>query len=191
MSAHLDPVPITLASPEFADLLTWPYPDQPFYQGQVRRALRDFVPELVEYKGCRVWVFRDPTGQAVGFGTLVAIDYYARFAGGKYHPYVPVLGVHPKFYGLGYGPRIVEYLTAEAVRLVRLFPGLSDLLFLDVYAANQKAINLYRDKFHFVVLNPDTPIPDEKENNEPYFVMAKSLAIAPSPAPLTPPPPSP
>lgn len=184
MPAHISPVSVAVDSPEFGDLLTWPYPDEPFYEGQVRRALRDFVPELVQYKGCRVWVFRDPAGQAVGFGSLVVVDYYAEFVDGKYHPYIPVLGVHPGCYGLGYGPRIVDYLTGEAMRLVRDIPGLSDILFLDVYAANQKAIGLYEKKFGFGVQNPDHPIPDPRENNEPYFVMAKSLVV-------TPPPPSP
>jgi hypothetical protein len=29
----------------------------------------------------------------------------------------------------------------------------------------------------FVALNPDAPIPDPDENNEPYLVMAKNLAV--------------
>lgn len=70
-------------------------------------------------------------------------------------------------------------LVAEAVLLAQGPAGLSDLLFLDVYLANQGAITRYQ-KCGFVILNPDAPIPDPRENNEPYVIIARRVALAPA-----------
>jgi len=126
-----------------------------------------------------VWVYRDPAGNTVGFGTLDICKEYEHFTGGKYHSYIPLLAVNPVFQKRGHGRRIVEHLIAEAVLIAQSPADISDVLFLDVYTANQGAISLYT-KCGFVILNPDTPIPDPQENNEPYVIMARSVAVAPA-----------
>jgi ribosomal protein S18 acetylase RimI-like enzyme len=85
--------------------------------------------------------------------------------------------VHPAFQKRGYGRGIVEHLIAEAVLIAQSPGDISDLLFLDVYTANKGAISLY-NKCGFVTLNPDAAIPDPQENNETYFLMARSVAVA-------------
>ncbi|AMV25855.1 hypothetical protein VT84_15765 [Gemmata sp. SH-PL17] len=88
---------------------------------------------------------------------------------------------------MGYGKSIVDHLIAEAALNVRDFEGyVSSYLFLDVYVANEPAIRLYRDKCQFVVLNPNNPISDPDEHNEPYFVMARNVALSEKvvPAPM-------
>jgi ribosomal protein S18 acetylase RimI-like enzyme len=89
------------------------------------------------------------------------------------------LAVHPAFQKRGHGRGIVEHLIAEAVLLAQSPVDFSNLLFLDVYTANKGAISLY-NKCGFVILNPDAPIPDPQENNEEYFLMARSVAVAPA-----------
>jgi len=115
-------------------------------------------------------------GNTVGFGTLDFCEEYARFTDNKPHPYIPVLAVHPNFQNRGHGRRIVEHLVAQAAVAIRRMPHVSIRLFLDVYKANP-AISLYQ-KCGFEILNPDSPIPDPNESNEPYFVMARNVAIA-------------
>ena len=50
-------------------------------------------------------------------------------------------------------------------------------MFLDVYAANGDALSLYQER-GFTTLNQNNPIPDPLENNEPYFIMARSVTVA-------------
>ena len=124
-----------------------------------------------------IWVYRAPTGDIVGFGTLDVCKDYEQFTGGKRHSYIPLLAVHPAFQKRGYGRSIVEHLSAEAVLIAQSPGDFSDLLFLDVYTANQGAISLY-NKCGFVTLNPSTPIQDSQEGNETYVIMARSVTGA-------------
>src|SRR5437016_3365448 len=78
------------------------------------------------YSFGRIWVYRDPDGNMVGFGTLDVCREYARFTGGKYHAYIPLLAVHPAFRGRGHGRRIVEHLVAEVVLLAQSSADISD-----------------------------------------------------------------
>lgn len=172
------PVRTVPDSPEFQALLTWPFPESPFYMGQVKRVLQNDVAQRSADGWCLIWLYRDAMGNTVGFGTLDLCEDYAPFAEDKPHPYIPVLAVHPNFQNRGHGRRIVQHLVAHAAIAVRKLPHVSTLLFLDVYKANP-AISLYQ-KCGFEILNPDSPIPDRKENNEPYFVMARNVAIATS-----------
>ncbi|HZV06887.1 MAG TPA: GNAT family N-acetyltransferase [Gemmataceae bacterium] len=174
----LTPIRTVPESPEFQSLLTWPFPEHPFHIGQVKRVLQNDIPQRSAYGWCLIWLYRDDNGDIVGFGTLDLCEDYARFTGDKPHPYIPVLAVHPNFQNRGHGRRIVEHLVAHAAVSVRKMPHVSTLLFLDVYKSNP-AISLY-EKCGFEVLNPDSPIPDPSENNEPYFIMAKNVAIATS-----------
>lgn len=175
---QLTPVRTIPESSEFQALLTWPFPEHPFYLGQVKRVLQNDIPQRFAYGWCLIWLYRDSAGNIVGFGSLDLSEEYARFTGDKPHPYLPVLTVHPHFQNRGHGRRIVEHLVAHAAVAVRNMPYVSTLLFLDVYQANP-ALSLYA-KCGFEILNPDSPIPDPNENNEPYFVMARNVAIAAS-----------
>src|SRR5260370_273819 len=177
-------IPLTLvrcfpSEPDYQALLSWPFAAQPFYEGQVLRLLQNDIPHRVMYSFGLVWVYRDPKGNTVGFGALDVCREYERLTDGKYHSYIPLLPVHPAFRGLGHGQRIVEHLVAEAALFAQSPVGISDRLFLDVYTGNQGAISLY-ERCGFEILNPDSPIPDPQENNEPYVIMARSLAVAPA-----------
>ena len=82
------PIPLTAirtgpGEPDYQALLAWPFAAQPFYEGQVLRLLRNDIPHRVLYSFGLVWVYRDPTGATVGFGTLEVSKEYERFTGGK------------------------------------------------------------------------------------------------------------
>jgi len=182
--APLPPIPLTPIQTgpghsEFKALLTWPFAEQPFYEAQVKRLLQNDIPLRVLHNSCFVWVYRDPEGNAVGFGTLDVCKDYERFTKGKYHSYLPLLAVHPAFKRRGHGRSIVQHLIAEAVLIAQSQEDFSDLLFLDVYTANREAVSLY-EKCGFVAPNPDALIPDPQENNESYVIMAKCVSLAPA-----------
>ncbi len=177
MSTPLTPVRTAPSEADYQSLLSWPFADEPFYQGQVKRLLQNDIPFRVMYSSGIVWVYRDPEGNVVGFGTFDVCKDYEQFTGGKYHSYIPLLAVHPAFQKRGHGRSIVEHLIAEAMLIAQSPADFSDLLFLDVYTANQAAVSLYA-KCGFVTLNPDTPIIDPQEHNEPYIVMAKKTVAS-------------
>lgn len=168
----LTPIPIEIDSPEFEAISGWPFAD-PF----VGRLLRYDIPQRVRSNEGRVWVYRDPEGRLVGFGALDICGDYRERAGGRSHPYIPLLAVNPSFERLGHGTSIVRHLIGEAALLVPR-PGCSAVLFLDVYATSTKAIELY-DRCGFIKLI-DEPIPDEDEGGKPYFIMARRVSIAPA-----------
>lgn len=101
----------------------------------------------------------------------------------------------PGIKSYGYGQFIVEHLVSEAAivvnRELRAGEEIAGHLFLDVYTANAPAINLYSNKCQFVTLNPHAPLIDADEHNEPYYVMARNVALATAthgpPAPMPPP----
>lgn len=175
---RLTPFPLRLNSDEFREIQGWVYPTEPFYIDQVRRAIRSDIPQLVTLHGCALWGYRDPDagGDLVAFGTLQITDLYANEADKKEHCYIPLLSARPG--AKGYGTPIMDHLVAEAAILIRQHRGtLSDQLFLDVYVANKTASDRYVIA-GFTILNPKSPIPDENERNEPYYVMAKNLALS-------------
>jgi hypothetical protein len=93
--ANGPPIPLTavlieLNSPEFEAISGWPFAD-PF----VRRLLRDDIPQRVQFGNCGIWTYRDPEGRLVGFGTLDVCGDCRDYAGGKFHPYIPLLAVNP------------------------------------------------------------------------------------------------
>jgi ribosomal protein S18 acetylase RimI-like enzyme len=135
------------------------------------------------YGWCSIWVYRDPHGNIIGFGTLDLSKEYDQFTSGNSHVYIPLLAVNPAFQRRGHGRSIVQHLFAEAVLIAQSCAGfpqplvwgpLSDFVFLDVYTANQPAVHLYTT-CGFVKLNPTAPFLDPHENNEPYIVMAKKI----------------
>lgn len=173
----LTPIRTTPGEVEYGALLGWPFATHPFYEGQVLRLLQNDIPHRVMNSFGIVWVYRDPDGNTVGFGTLDVCKEYEQFTGGKAHCYIPLLAVNPKFQKRGHGRSIVEHLLAEAVLIAQSPADISDFLFLDVYTANQGAISLY-DKCGFITLNPDTPVPDPQENGETYIIMARRVAVS-------------
>lgn len=68
----MTPFRVSTADPEYADLLAWPFASEPFYVDQIRRLLRIDIPHRMAgpLTECLLWVFKDDTGVAVGFGTL-------------------------------------------------------------------------------------------------------------------------
>ncbi|MFO0927293.1 MAG: N-acetyltransferase [Gemmataceae bacterium] len=175
----LTPARTSPTDPAFQALLSWPFASDPFYERQVLRLLQQDIPHRWLYGSLFVWLYNDPAGQTVGFGALDVCREYQQFTSGKDHGYIPVLAVNPKFQGRGHGRTIVEHLTTEAALCVQGAAGLSEFLFLDVYVANQRAIDLYV-RCGFTVLNPDLPIADPDENQEPYFIMARNVSIVSS-----------
>jgi hypothetical protein len=95
--ATTQPIPlkairIVPSEPEYQALLAWQFAAQPFYEGQVFGLLRQDIPHRVMYSFGLVWVYQDPAGNTVGFGTLDVCKEYERFTGGKYHCYIPPRG---------------------------------------------------------------------------------------------------
>jgi ribosomal protein S18 acetylase RimI-like enzyme len=172
----LSPVQTAVGDAEFQSILTWQFAQHPFYEAQVQRLLKHDVPHRMAYGACSIWVYRDPHGNIVGFGTLDVCSEYSQFTGGDRHCYIPVLTVNPAFQRRGHGRTITEHLVAEAVLAWQMSADVSDPLFLDVYGANRGAISLY-EKCGFATLNPNNPIPDPTENNEPYLIMAKRISL--------------
>lgn len=167
----LTPVPIEIDSKEFDTIANWPYSD-PF----VSRLLRADIPQRVQFGNCRIWIYRDPDGQSVGFGTLDVCEDYGEFTGGAFHPYIPLLAVNPTIKSLGYGTSIVRHLTDEAALLACRPNGCHDVLYLDVYTTSEKAIGLYTSA-GFAQITPE-PIVDAQEGGKLYIVMAKRVAVA-------------
>lgn len=182
--ATLQPIPlkaVRIAPGElgYQALLAWRFTAETFYEGQVLRLLQSDIPHRVMFGWGIVWIYLDPDGNAVGFGTLDVCKEYERFTGGKYHSYIPLLAVNPAYQKRGHGRVIVDHLIAEAVLIAQSPAHFSDLLFLDVYTANRGAIALY-EKCGFVTLNPDAPIADPMENGETYVIMARKVAVNPA-----------
>ncbi len=172
--AHDSPIPLTpvlvgLNSPEFEAISGWPFAD-PF----VARLLQEDIPQRVQFGNCRIWIYRDPEGRLVGFGTLDVSDECREYAEGRLHPYIPLLAINPTIKSLGYGTSIVRHLSDEAALLA--FQGLChDVLFLDVYTTSKKAIQVY-EVCGFACVTPE-PIPDPVEGGKTYVVMAKRVSI--------------
>jgi len=173
----LNPVMGVPGDQAFLDILSWPFASAPFYEAQVQRLLQNDVATRFTYGFASLWTYTEPNGGIVGFGTLDVCGEYSQLAGGKPHPYIPLLAVHPHCRGCGHGRRIVEHLIAESVLIAQHAAQVSDRLFLDVYKANLGAISLYT-KSGFSILNQNSPQFDPQENNEPYLIMAKQVAIA-------------
>lgn len=143
LMSNRTPIPLTavqirLDSREFEAISDWPYSDS-----FVTRLLRHDIPQRVQFGNCRIWIYRDPEGRLVGFGTLDVYDDYREYTAGQAHPYIPLLAVNPTIKSLGYGTTIVRHLTDEATLLVCGSSGCHDILFLDVYTSNVKAIEVY------------------------------------------------
>jgi GNAT superfamily N-acetyltransferase len=142
MSEHREAIrltvhPVRVDSPEFGTICGWPFPDN-----FVHRLIRDDIPQRVVFGRCLVFLYRDPTGQPVGFGTLDICSDYCTMVGDALHPYIPLLAVNPTVRSLGYGTSILRHLIAEAVVLSRL-NSCADILFLDVYTSSARARALY------------------------------------------------
>ncbi len=164
---------IGLGSPEFATLLSWPYAD-PF----ILRMLQADIPRRVRFGDCNVWVYRDPDGQLVGFGSLDIDGCYNTHHSIKPHPYIVLLAVNPTIKSLGYGTTIVKHLIGAATVLAADPTRCCDTLFLDVYIDNVKGISLYT-ACGFIIADGE-PTPDPLESGKLYLVMSKLVAFGPA-----------
>jgi len=158
------PIPLSasrveLGSDDFTLIVKWPYAD-PY----VHRLLRSDLPKRVKFNNGRIWIFRDPMGQPVGFGSFDLCHDYKLFTDGKIHPYIPLIAVNPTIKSLGYGTSIANYLIGEAALIAREVSTCSDVLFLDVYVSNLRAIALYK-RVGFEVLT-DAPFEDAIEGSQ-------------------------
>ncbi len=176
MSDHT-PIPLAFAlveldTPEFSEICGWPFVDS-----YVGRLLQDDIPQRMQNSYCQVWVYRDPDGRLVGFGTFDVCDDCRQYAERPLHSYVPLLAVNPAAERRGHGTSIVRHLIGEAAILGRRSRGYYDVLYLDVYTDNESAIGLYH-KCGFVTLT-DEPIPDPRENGRPYVIMAIRVSSPP------------
>jgi ribosomal protein S18 acetylase RimI-like enzyme len=185
LSAHR----VDLLSNEFNLIVNWPFADL-----YVHRLLKQDISQRVRFGNCRIWMFKDPDGQPVGTGTLDICDEYKQFSARPLHLYIPLLAVNPIIRSLGYGTSIMNFLTSEAALIKRDVelhnsslgsldkrnssgtPLLYDVLFLDVYASNLKAIALY-EKIGFTRVTED--LFDDPIENMKYYVMSGHLPIAP------------
>lgn len=168
----LTPIQVGVGSGEFQAISGWPYADS-----FVARLLHEDIPQRVQFGNCRIWVYRDPDERFVGFGALDVCGDCREFTGGRDHPYIPLLAVNPTIKSKGYGSSNIHHLVDEAALLA--MQGLChDILFLDVYVSNVKAISVYT-ACGFVHITP-YPIPDPQEGGQAYTVMARSVAISAS-----------
>ncbi len=114
--------------------------------------------------------------QLIGFGVFQVSDSYFDIEQ-KRHAYIPLLSAKPGLTGRGYGKAIVSQLIQLAETIVRRSNGaLSSSLYLDVYVANTRAIYCYKSQ-GFEIINETAPILDERENNQPYYVMSRELDL--------------
>ena len=167
----LTPILIRVQSPEFQAISDWPFAD-PF----VSRLLKGDIPQRALLGNCRIWIYRDPQSQVVGFGTLDVCEDYAAYTTDKSHPYIPLLAVNPTIKSLGYGTAIIRHLTDEAVLLACRPGSCHDVLFLDVYTTSEKAIAMYTEN-GFIAITPQ-PVPDSQEGGKLYIVMVKRVTVA-------------
>lgn len=170
----LVPVQIGVRGPEFEEITSWAFAD-PF----VARILRVDLPQRTQFGNCRLWIYKDPKNQIVGLGSIDVCQDYGEFTGGKPHPYIPLVAVNPSIKSQGYGTTILKHLIAEAALLASGPRPCHDILFLDVYVASKKAIDLYRS-CGFSTISPK-PIPDPREEGKPYIIMAKKVSILKEP----------
>ena len=175
----LRPVQIGLASPEFDTIAHWPFADQ-----FVPRLLRTDIPDRAKLGWLQVWIYLDPDGQGVGFGTVDLADDHSSHTGGLFHPYIPLLAVNPTIPSRGYGTSILQHLIGQGAVIAHQNPCQPDL-YLDVYTTSLKAIALY-EKLGFIQVNV-APIPDPLEGGLTYNIMARrAKMIAPRTFPVTP-----
>jgi len=171
---HGPPIPLTAAriepdSPEFQAICGWPFAD-----AYVSQLLQSDIPQRVVFGNCSVWAYREPGGSLVGFGTLDISEDCQLYTRGKLHTYIPLLAVNPTIKSLGYGTGILQHLIDEAT-LLALAGLCHDVLFLDVYTSNHKAIDLYA-RLGFEQISPE-PIADSAQPGQEYIIMARRESI--------------
>ncbi len=90
----LVPSLVALDAREFDAICSWSFDDS-----YVSRLLQGDIRNRMHYGLCRVWIYLDPDGQIVGFGTIDVRDLYADYTGGLKHFYIPLLAVKPGMEG--------------------------------------------------------------------------------------------
>jgi ribosomal protein S18 acetylase RimI-like enzyme len=171
------PIPLTpklieLDSPEFEEICLWR-----FDEDYVGRRLQDAIPWRVQRGTCQIWAYRDPDGQVVGFGTIDVCLDYGDLTGARPHPYIPLLAVNKSMEGRGHGKWIVRHLIGEAAILATGPGACYEILFLDVYTDNTRAIGLY-EKCGFIRSLAE-PRLHQEEGNRPYIITEMRVSMAP------------
>jgi ribosomal protein S18 acetylase RimI-like enzyme len=156
-------------------ICSWPFEDS-----YIPRLLKTDIPQRMQRGKAGFWLYTDgsdPKKEVIGFGTIDVCLDYKYVTGNRYHPHIPLLACRPDMRGKGVGTSIVKHLIGEAV-LRSAWPGLNcyPVVFLEVYTDNVGGIRTYQ-KTGFKNLSDD-PTYDAEEKKS-YFVMARSLSIAP------------
>lgn len=165
----LKPFPIKINGPDFGQILSWPWSAD---DGYVPRMFQYDIPQQVFQNKSTLWGYRDAAGVLCGFGSIYVASEYGTFTQQRPYPYIPLLAVKPNERSRGHGQFIVEHLVGEAVILAQQGQGCCDIVFLDVYASNAKAIDLYK-RCAFVQIGGTRF--DSRENQH-YLIMARRLS---------------
>lgn len=167
----LTPFPVDINGPLFQAISKWRLEKSEEF---VSRILTDDIPQRIKYEQARIWAYRDPDKNIVGFGTLsLCNDLHEFTEGTPLHTYIPLLAVHPDQRGFGHGRTILEHLVGEAAALAaERSDDVSHFVFLDVYEDSKDAIGLYH-KCGFQRLGSG-PLMDPA-NGEAFWVMAKRI----------------
>lgn len=169
----IKPVLIGGDSPQFSGICGWQFSSHEY----VGRLLREDIPQRERFSKGRIWIYRDLSEQIVGFGTLDLCADYGDFTGGQPHPYIPLLGVNPSMEGRGHGRTNVHHLIGEAALFAAAQTGYHHGVFLDVYADNRRAIELYR-RCGFAEVS-DKPRSDPAEGDRLYIIMCCQIPLEP------------
>ena len=111
--------------------------------------------------GTQVWLFHDPVGELVGFGSLAEAMHLPPLGSpsdtAPRASVVPFFGIDRRFHGQPPGPReqrfayrIFRELIAEAAKVRDERP----LLILEVDTENTRAERFYRESFGFADISP-------------------------------------
>jgi ribosomal protein S18 acetylase RimI-like enzyme len=126
-----------------------------------------------------IWVYRDPAGELVGFGSLAEAIHWPA-PGTPRHNFprasvIPYFGIDRRFHGQPPGPReqrfayrIFRDLMAEAEKVQAERP----LLILEVDTDNVRAERFYRESFGFADISPAEFDP---ETGRSYKWMGRAL----------------
>jgi len=168
----------------FQDILSWEFPAEPFYLRQVQRALESDMPQRVLHEDGIIFglhVMDKNSRHLIGFGAISQSKLYSEYADNRRHFYLPLLAARPDMTGRGFGKvildHLISYASAEFLESETNDQEIADLIFLDVYIANPIRNWYTGPSYEFRVLNENNPKLDPDENNEPYYIMSRSLRL--------------
>ncbi|WDQ17447.1 GNAT family N-acetyltransferase [Rhodopirellula sp. P2] len=118
----------------------------------------DSMESIANY-GTKVWLFRNATGQVVGYGSVGTVRWRWPLPDGSYTSllYIPMLGIDQRFQGQPpdaqwrYSRQIMNHLISEANGLNRKREKPAEYLLLLVDRTNEAAVKLYA-RFDFELI---------------------------------------